>query len=272
MILAVWKPSFNLSLGTQLANIQYLCYPRLSIPAARSQWEQIRTLRMDEISAQIEANHYNSLEYYSVAKARANGEVLRELRSSTVELARQFGFPQIVSSHKKVEFDRQLAVLLHANMRLMPNDAAANEIWTFINLLVLPDVLLWRHGAWRNDLGCWSVSADRLYDITRTTFGRLWWRVEMLGNENVACLGEDECVQLMERPRIVGYGPLVRSIVLHHRSRSESSQRMELLREVTKMLTRRLAVLSVLAMREHQIDAFVLGIFIECEEAILNLD
>lgn len=235
------------------------------------EWDRMRVLRLEEIAQRVDGIDHSSLEYYSVARARANGQDLVELRSAVTAAARKYGYPGLVSSRQKVEFDQNVAGILHNMMRLLPNDAATNEVWIYINTRLLPDILLWRHGSWRTDISGWTVSADRLFDITRTTFGRLWWRAEMLGIESAARLGEDECVQLMERPRVVGIEALAKSIVEHHLSRKESGQRMELLREVAKMLTRRLAVVSVVALRKREIDAFVLKVFQECEQALLTV-
>lgn len=251
-----------------MTEISLVCFPRLSISLANSQWDELRVMSLDEIAHFVEANGIESPEYYPMAQARVSTDDLRKFRRVVVELARSFGFPNSVSSHRKVEFDQKLSVLLHRSMRLMPNDAACNEVWICVNLMILPDVLLWRHGTWRSNTQGWTVSAERIYDLVRSTFGRLWWRVELLGEECLARLGEDECVQILERPRIAGYGPLVRSIVFHHISRTISTQRMDLLREVLKTLTRRLAVRSVFAMTEQQINEFVLEIFILCEDAL----
>ena len=107
--------------------------------------------------------------------------------------------------------------------------------------------------------------------MTRTTIGRLWWRVHLLGPELAGKLGEDEVVNLLERPRIGGYPLLSRAMgarLLAFASESNTGRRMELFRDATKRLLRKMAVQSVFVMTPEQIEEFVTSLFLESATAL----
>lgn len=85
------------------------------------------------------------------------------------------------------------------------------------------------------------------------------------GPELARKLGEDEAVQLMERPRISGYKPLATAIIERHLASSVTSNRMDLLRSAMKIFRRKLAVFSVFTMDNVQIQEFVDSVFSTAE-------
>lgn len=254
-----------------MAEIQtLLCYPRLPLYQAAQSWEVLRGQSLREIGASIDLRTVQA-QYYPLARQRAGSQELLSLRGKILGIADEFGFPSVVSSKVLVEFDRSVGPELHAQMTIMPADASSIDVWNFINTAVVPDVVLWRYGRFHTQTKKWNISEDRLFDMTRTTIGRLWWRVHLLGPELASRLGEDEVVNLLEKPRIGGYPLLSRAMgarLLTFASESNTGRRMELFRDATKRLLRKMAVQSVFVMTPDQIDEFIISLFLESATAL----
>lgn len=249
---------------------ELLCWPRMSLYEAASRWDGARGESLQGIANGIDMVSIPG-EYYPLARRRAGAENLAALRTLVVELARSFGYPSLVRGRRLIEFDQALGAAVHEQMRIMPADAACADVWNFVNAVVVPDVVLWRHGKFDDVKKRWTISEDRLFDLTRTTVGRLWWRVHLLGEDVAKELGEDEAVQLLEKPRIGGYMRLSRAIGqrhLHYVAVAGTTRRMELLRDVTKRFIRKMAVLSVYAMDAEQLENFVNELFVESATAL----
>lgn len=223
---------------------------------------------MDELSAYAATATTAGALFYPMASARCSDDDLRRIRMKLVALAEDYGFPREVSRSDKTRFDRAAVGVLHDSMGILPADAACNEVWIFLNVRLLPDIMVWRYGSPGMGEADWRVSIDRIFTFNRSTFGRLWWRAQLLGTSQASQLAEDEAVQIVERPRIAGYPRLAAAIARRHIESTASSQRMELLRDVMKRLTRRLAVVSIFVMDESQIRLFVEEVFTESEEAM----
>lgn len=251
-------------------NYTVLCYPRMPLYEAARTWEVLRAQSLAQIGGSIDLTTVQA-QYYPLARQRAGSEELLRLRAKVLGIAQEFGFPSVVSSKVLVEFDRSVGPEIHAQMTIMPADASSVDVWNFINTAVVPDVVLWRYGRFNTEGKKWIISADRLFDITRTTIGRLWWRVHLLGPDLARKLGEDEVVNLLEKPRIGGYPLLSRAMgerLLSFASESNTGRRMELFRDATKRLLRKMAVQSVFVMTPEQIDEFVTSLFLESASAL----
>lgn len=237
---------------------------------AAQSWELLRGQSLREIGATIDLLSVQA-PYYPLARQRAGSEDLLGLRGKILGIAEEFGFPSTVNSKVLVEFDRIVGPEVHAQMTIIPADASSIDVWNFINTVVVPDIVLWRYGRFHTQMKKWSISEDRLFDMTRTTIGRLWWRVHLLGADLASRLGEDEVVNLLEKPRIGGYPPLSRAMgarLLTFASESNTGRRMELFRDATKRLLRKMAVQSVFVMTPEQIDEFVTSLFLESAAAL----
>lgn len=234
---------------------------------AAAAWDELRILSLEEISQLSSSISTTGAEFYPVATARCTDDDLTELRAAVVEEAQSHGFPSMDVAKQKTEFDQAVSKILFERMNILPADAASVEVWNFINIRVLPDVAIWRYGQKSGDGMRWEVNERRLFAMSRTIFGRLWWRAYLLGPEIAIKLKEDESVQLVERPRIGGYAPLARAIATKHLS-SVSTKRMDLLRDAMKRFTRRLVVVSVFFMSEEEIAEFVEDVFRESQEAL----
>jgi hypothetical protein len=171
--------------------------------------------------------------YSPVGGARIEHEELQTLREAIVALAREHGMP--TPAERVADFEGRGARLLHRLLPMTPHEASHEEVWSYITCCWLFDVAVWRFGA----------SADEarfIGNLNRNTFRRMWWRAEVLGPDiDLTRLGEDELVNIMERPTIASDLRLARTLAaefLDRVDRGSAPERMKLMREATKRLLR----------------------------------
>lgn len=144
---------------------------------------------------------------------RISSDRLDGMRSHVVELAHSYGFPD---DHRDLgDFDIRLAEYLHRTLEIAPAEAASRDVWTFLSIVLLPDVAFWRFP---------DANSDRVLstDITRHVFGRLWWRAQLVHDPMsekpygvLSILGEADFDQVYARRTALGGSPrLVRQILL----------------------------------------------------------
>ena len=134
-------------------------------------------------------------------------------------------------------------------MEISPNEASKPGVWAFLACLVVPDLVRRRYP------GTDGTSTERFLGMNRgmrNAMGRLWWRAFVLHGEGddppyllLEQLGEDELVQIMERPTISGHPPLARSLAgatLNQRYHGYPGGRASLLRDAVKRVRRTAAV------------------------------
>jgi hypothetical protein len=161
-------------------------------------------------------------------------------------------------------------------MHITAAEAASQGIWMFIGCILLPDIVRWR---FPGDAG--GTSRERFLGGNRglrNTFGRVWWRAHILKQPEVQQpyqllyqLGEDELVQIMERPSLAGSPVLARQRCLSFlRALADESgiMRSELLRDVMKRLPRLLPLMAFDALDGTVLASLVNGVF---EESMKSL-
>lgn len=103
------------------------------------------------------------------------------------------------------DFDLVVGRALHEGMRISRADAGSGEVWNFLNLVLLPDVVLRRFS---------QPKRERLIGARpRNALRRLWFRHDVLGDlliEGPTRLTEDELVGLTERTSLVRNRELAR--------------------------------------------------------------
>lgn len=162
-------------------------------------------------------------------------ERLRELRDAVVETAQQYGFPDKSARKDVAEFDRHCGELLFSRMEIVPADAGSIDVWSFLTLVVLPDVGLWRFP---------SAAASRLRGVPRNAFRRTWHRRYVLGDgappDGVDPLGEDELVGIFERTFMAADHRLARSVAntILERATDTGTARSEIMRDFCKRIVR----------------------------------
>ncbi|WP_339129552.1 DUF6339 family protein [Streptomyces sp. f51] len=188
-------------------------YPRLLAEQARPLFEEYRQLTTLELAGRVSETHESAV-YVATGGDRVSAHRLRELRAGVVDLAKSAGFPDESDRSRNAEFDLRLAALLHAEMGMVPAEAASRDVWAFLALVLLPDVAFWRYPL---------PPRDRVLgtDLTRHVFGRLWWRAQLVRSSDapepygaLEILGEAAFDQIYARRAALGGSPhMVRAIL-----------------------------------------------------------
>lgn len=176
-----------------------LLYPRLPRSAAQRLIVERAGLPLDELVSMSALKHPD-------AEPSATGghpvpvSKLDEVRSAIRDVAKFADYPRLLGGSTQ-SFDRPCGTQLFDLMGIVPSDAADEGVWSFLTLVVVPEI-----GPWRFP----SQTEERLIGRPRNVLRRTWWRAWALGPDlEVApsgCepLGEDESVQIMERPSLGG--------------------------------------------------------------------
>ncbi|MFF3400922.1 DUF6339 family protein [Streptomyces sp. NPDC002659] len=188
-------------------------YPRLLAEQARPLFEEYRHLTIAELAGRVVVSHESAV-YVATGGDRVSAARLQELRTGVVDLARRAGFPDESDRARNADFDLRLAALLHAEMGMVPAEAASRDAWAFLALVLLPDVAFWRYP---------QPPRDRVLgtDLTRHVFGRLWWRAQLVHSSDdsepysaLKILGEAAFDQIYARRAALGGSPhMVRAIL-----------------------------------------------------------
>ena len=187
------------------------------------------------------------------AKPERLAIVQNEIRSA----AAKAGFPNPLRRGEEQSFDRPCGTALFQAMGIVPADAASEDVWTFLTLVVVPEIGPWRFPE-RKD--------ERLLGKPRNVLRRLWWRAWSVGPdlerspEGCEPLGEDEFVGIMERSIIGGNPRTARAVtkaVWQLDARRTGLARSELSRELFRRFRAFLAHLSVDALSDSELDALL---------------
>lgn len=181
---------------------------------------------------------------------------LDELRTAVVGLASEHGYPD--TANELPMFDARCARVVHGRLRISPHEASEEDAWSHLTCCWLLDVAAWRWGG--------VGESDRRFrgDVNRNTFRRLWWRAEILGPDvDLADLGEDELVNIMERPTIAANRRLARALatafIAKVRGRADPG-RMMLMREAGKRLVRLTPLLDFFSLDDVELQRIVEGV------------
>lgn len=206
--------------------------PRLDREQTQAHIERARAMSVHELATSMPIQ-----DVVTTASALGGLEIaeedLRDLRAVVVELACEHGYPDNEDSLSV--FDGRCARALHAALPISPHEASEEAVWSHLTVCWLMDVAVWRWGGMRD---------DRRFrgDVNRNTFRRLWWRAEVFGPDiDLTELGEDELVNIMERPTIASNRPLARALARSFLDRlrdGDDSGRMMLMRDAGKRLVR----------------------------------
>ncbi|QQK02972.1 hypothetical protein JFN94_01995 [Burkholderia anthina] len=221
-----------------------LLFPQLPHHVALHIATAIRSSSVEQLASQVLFEH-DECEYTSTGGVRASVAKIEALRMAVVELAATKGYPQFPSPQQAASFDAMLTHMLVDLVPLAPAEAARGGVWAFLACVVLSDIVRWRFG------GADSPTAvERYISGRRNTFQRLWWRAFYLATrpyerhtveQLVHALGEDELVQLTERPSLAGIEGLAAAVaigLLEACNRHKSIARRQLIREAQKRLLR----------------------------------
>lgn len=175
------------------------------------------------------------------------------------------GFAPVASPEQKARLDLEMAKLLNDQANMTPNEAAQPGVWRYFGCVLGPELVRWRFDGPSTPKA--RFGGNRL----RNFYGRLWWRAELLADYEhesdafwlLAALGEDELVQITERPNAAGYRPLACGLgqKLLEVSQREQVPRMKLFREFMKRLLRLMPLLRFESLDSSGLDSILDELF-----------
>jgi hypothetical protein len=229
--------------------------PRLDRVSAERLIAQYRHEPLTDLSANM-PDLTAPVTYAAVGGARVERVTLERLRTDLLHLGADHGMPGPI--REVSVFEGHAAQLIRHSLPMTPHEASQEEVWSYLTCCWLLDIAIWRFGG--------GASDDRFIGhINRNTFRRMWWREEILGVAiNLTQLGEDELVNIMERPTLYVDARLAHAIArefLTRVQRGDASDRMRLMREATKRLLRLTPFLAFNALADAQVNLVVADAF-----------
>ncbi len=156
-------------------------------------------------------------------------ELLAQVREAVLEATFEWPVGKEVPRIDVAAWDLRVGQALVDSMRIITSDAAADGVWAYLTLLIMPDVAVTRFP---------DRHPSRMLGGYRNVFRRTWWRQSVLEGvhvpDGIRPLGEDELVGIFERSKLARDHRLARalaSVVLGYQGRDRSA------------FTRRLAIL-----------------------------
>lgn len=240
--------------------------PRLDKQLARELLSRHLSLELQHL-AQLMPDLSPSVTYTPVGGQRIDEAQLAALRARIVDFAASCGMPSRLADASV--FEGQAARILYEMLPMSPNEAAQEEVWSYLTCCWLLDIAVWRFGA----------GADErrfIGDVNRNTFRRLWWRAHILGDGvDLTQFGEDELVNITERPTIAQDKRLARAIANEFLTRvgqGNADQRMFLMREAMKRFVRATPLVSFMGLRDDELAESVAQVFNAAAEGISGSD
>lgn len=192
-------------------------WPRLELEVAIREAAELAYESVAEAAHRVSLDT-TGLRFHPTAPRRVSLDDLNAFRQGVVEVATRHGFPDRRMRGGQPTFDQELASRMPVLAPMLPAEAFDQEIWAFIGLRVLPDISVWR--LVNNAEGEYATIPDaalkRLFDRRRGIYRRAWWRGTVLGPESVLQLDEDNMMNLLERPGLVGNPTLARVLIETH--------------------------------------------------------
>lgn len=193
-----------------------LLYPRLRTDAAAKLLDEELPLVLDELYRRSQLDHPDAAPAPTGGRPASHAEI-GAVRQAIREVAHSAGYPKPLRANGR-DFDERCGAALFETMSIVPADAAEVGVWSFLSLVVIPEIGPWRYP---------GRHPDRLAGGPRNILRRLWWRAWALGPKTpppLGCepLGEDEYVAIMERS--LGGNPRIARALRDALWRCEKSQ------------------------------------------------
>ncbi len=236
--------------------MSHFVYPRLPLPYAEARISEITKAMVDGgisgVQAMARAEHPRAAPVATGGRV-ASSEYIASVRTAvlaTIEPWRRLG---TVPRPQAAAFDLTLGRTLHEHLRIIPADAAHDETWSFLTLVVFPDVAVSRFP---------DMHADRLIGTPRNVLRRTWFREEVLGDllhSTDRPLGEDELVGLFERSALARNHALIRRLAVAVLAYDGPAARSEWARDLYKRVTFTTGPRLLDALSDAELDAIIYG-------------
>jgi hypothetical protein len=248
-----------------------LLYPQLPEPVADQLAQRLG--RLDNLAAKgAAAVDHPDVFYSPTGGRRAMQSDVSSLRASIVSIAKANGYPSGGAEEGWARFDSEAAAALHSTMDISANEASRPGVWAFMTCVLLCDIVRWRFPG-----GATGTPKERFLFGRRNALLRLWRRAFILGDPQhedryylLRALGEDELVQIMERPFLAGTGPLARAVgreLLSAAARDASVPRRHLIREAQKYIRRLASFVAFDSLDPEVLNGMVRGVFEQVAQA-----
>jgi hypothetical protein len=144
-------------------------FPRLISRFAQAEFEKQVGLLPEERNGSTQ--HVMAV-WPATGAQRMSNDDLEALRNSLLAVARDLGYPAPIASSVLNQVDLRWASVLHQSS-LSPAEASFPDVWSFIALVLVPELTWWRAAG--------STNVERFVgsDLTRHTWARLWWRAHL---------------------------------------------------------------------------------------------
>lgn len=263
-------------------------YPRLTLSAAKviaNQKANIDPVSLRQTHDGSRLIVDDSALYSPTGGHRVETNHLKELRKLIRQCADELVFPEPPNIQTRQKFDTQCGIILFQNMGITPSEASSLGVWAHMTCVLLPDIVRWRFGGE-------ATSEDRFIGrargVRRNTFGRLWWRAYLLHEPSweddpfflLSQFGEDDLVQITERPNLAGNPRLAKQILLSFldisQSLRESTEEIEvrdrlLLRDAMKRVRRRLPIIMFEALDPVALKTTIDELFVKSVESLQSV-
>lgn len=206
---------------------------------------------------------------YGPTGGRVGQREMEAMREALVSAAREHDFgTEDRSGNAGTEFDRAAAPVIVDHMRLTWEEAGQPGVWSFISLILLPDLTHWR---WAGSNGT-PGNKERwiCIDPTRHAWGRLWWQ-ETVCRERPGLLekyNESELNQFFERTSFTRHREFFLYFMEATSKHLTRLPRRKLVRDVTKRMRRRLAFIDTFALTPLELRSFVDEVVAESVDAL----
>lgn len=173
--------------------------PRLPGPAAERQLDMLFAGDVLRWNGYDPDTHPDGVRFGATGGTTISSTRLQDLRNSLTDVATASGFPDS-SRTQNAAFDTALAEWIRSHEELHSGEALRDDVWTYIGVVMAPDIVHWRFGR----------SRERYLGGVRNTFQRVWLRARALDRGESSDdrwgllreLGEDALVAITERPAI----------------------------------------------------------------------
>ena len=179
-------------------------------------------------------NMPNGVSYAAVVDREVSRYDLHLLREEAIKCASEFGFPGQLAVNQKGAFDNALSAWIGEKDIFKSREMLNNAVWTAMSLTLWPDLIFWRFGD----------TPARYIGGRRNALQRLWARTRVFDRGEgdidrwgiINSLGEDELVQIMERPAL-GNNPRLARLFAESTLRACNGLRAQQTKEAIRKVT-----------------------------------
>ncbi|MGI8774074.1 MAG: DUF6339 family protein [Actinomycetota bacterium] len=234
-----------------------LLYPRLLHSEAGDLARERASLSLEDARAKSTTAHAATV-FNPTGGTRVEPSELDDLQRTVRAIAAANGYPEQLDVARRQRFDADAAAALKTHMGISASEASQTAVWSFIACILLPDIVRWRYPGQEQ-----GTTLERFIGGSRgirNALGRLWWRGHLLGRTGdfslLRELGEDELVQITERPVLAGNPAVARLFAqrfLDHAREFEELSRSDLMRDAIKRLRRLMSFVALDLLTANQL-------------------